>query len=74
MPTVAGSRSEAEPPQTGRVCRKCHQPVTVQGDPAWGKAVHTDTGKETGSGGHVAAPIDAGLVREAMALKASEGS
>lgn len=74
MPTVAGSRLDAKPPPAGRVCRKCLEPVTVQGDPQWGKAVHTDTGKETGSGGHVAAPIDADLVREAMALKASEGS
>ena len=73
MQTAAGSRTGAKP-RAGRVCRKCLEPVTVQGDPHWGKAVHTATGKETGSGGHVAAPIDADLVRAAMAREAGEGS
>lgn len=49
-------------PRTGSVCRECHEPVTVQGDPQWGKAVHALTGDETGSDGHLVAPIDADLV------------
>jgi len=69
METAAGIKS-ATLPRAGRVCRKCREPVTVQGDPQWGKAVHTATGKETGPGGHVAAPIDVGLVRAAMAREA----
>ena len=69
METAAGGKS-AKLLRAGRVCRKCREPVTVQGDPQWGKAVHTATGKETGPGGHVAAPIDVGLVRAAMAREA----
>ncbi len=67
MQAPAGSPAGAPPPRAGRVCRVCRKPVTVQGDPQWGKAVHTATGQETGSGGHIAAPIDAGLVRAATA-------
>ena len=73
MQTPAGGKS-ARPPSAGRVCRRCREPVTVQGDPQWGKAVHTATGKEIGSGGHVAAPIDADLVWAAIAREAGEGS
>jgi hypothetical protein len=69
METAAGGKG-AGLPRAGRVCRKCREPVTVQGDPHWGKAVHTATGKETGPGGHFAAPIDADLVRAAMAREA----
>jgi hypothetical protein len=73
MQTAAGGKS-ARAPSVGRVCRKCREPVTVQGDPHWGKAVHTASGKETGPGGHLAAPIDADLVRAAIAREAGEGS
>jgi hypothetical protein len=52
------------------VCRHCREAVTVQGDPQWGRAVHTVTGKETGPGGHVAAPIETSLLQAAAALKA----
>lgn len=41
---------------------------------AMGKAVQTATGKEAGSGERVAAPIDADLVRAAMAREAGERS
>jgi len=74
MDTAAGSRTGASLPRTGRVCRKCRESVTVQGDPQWGKAVHTTTGQETGSGGHFAAPIDTHLVRAALAREAGERS
>jgi hypothetical protein len=56
------------------VCRHCREPVTVQGAPRWGKAVHLATGKEQGPGGHVAAPIEASLIRAAAALKGGAGS
>ena len=46
METAAGGKG-AKLPRAGRVCRKCREPVTVQGDPHWGRAVHTATGKET---------------------------
>jgi hypothetical protein len=72
METAPGSRTDARLPRAARVCRRCREPVTVQGDPQWGKAVHTATGKETGPGGHVAAPIDADLVRAAIARGADE--
>jgi hypothetical protein len=70
MQMPVGSRAGAPPPRAGRVCRTCREPVTVQGDPQWGKAVHTATGQETGSGGHITAPIDTGLVRAAIAREA----
>jgi hypothetical protein len=73
MQTAAGSES-ATLPRAARVCRRCREPVTVQGDPQWGKPVHTATGNETGSDGHLAAPIDADLVRAAMAREAAERS
>jgi hypothetical protein len=73
METAAGSKG-ATLPRAGRVCRWCREPVTVQGDPQWGKPVHTATGKEIGAGGHLAAPIDADLVRAAIAREAGEGS
>lgn len=74
MQTAAGSRTGAKPRHATHACRKCREPVTVQGDPRWGKAVHTATGQETGSGGHVAAPIDADLIRAATGAEAGEGS
>ena len=72
MQTAAGGES-ARPPSAGRVCHRCREPVTVQGDFQWGKPVHTATGKEIGSDGHLAAPIDADLVRAAIAREAGEG-
>jgi hypothetical protein len=71
METAAGSKG-ARLPRATRVCRRCRESVTVQGDPQWGRAVHTATGSETGSGGHVAAPIDTDLMRAAIARKAGE--
>jgi hypothetical protein len=63
------------PAAHGRLrCRRCQEPVTVQGDPRWGKAAHTRTGQELGSDGHLAAPIDADLVSAAMARRAGERS
>jgi hypothetical protein len=45
-------------------CNVCRLPVTRSGkDPEWGPVVHADTGQETGPDGHVAAPIEAALVR-----------
>jgi len=73
METAAGSKG-AKLARAARLCRKCREPVTVQGDPQWGKPVHTATGNETGSDGHLAAPIDADLVRAAMAREAGERS
>ena len=73
METAVGSKG-ATLPRAGRVCRRCREPVTVQGDPQWGKPVHTATGREIGSDGHLAAPIDADLVRAAIAREAGEGS
>jgi hypothetical protein len=73
METVAVSKGTMLP-QAGSVCRRCREPVTVQGDPQWGKRVHTYTSEETGSDGHLAAPIDVDLVRAAMAREAGEGS
>lgn len=73
MQTATGVKS-ARPPSAGRVCRRCREPVTVEGDPQWGKPVHTATGKEIGSDWHLAAPIDADLVRAAIAREAGEGS
>jgi hypothetical protein len=74
METAAGSRTDVRLPRAARVCRKCREPVTVQGGPQCGEAVHTATGEETGSGGHVAAPIDSDFVRPAVPRKASERS
>ena len=71
MQMPVGSRAGAPLRRAGRVCRTCGEPVTVQGDPQWGKAVHIATGQETGAADHIAAPIDAGLVRAAIAREAS---
>ena len=73
METAAGSKG-ATLPRAGRVCRRCREPVTVQGDPQWGKPVHTATGREIGSDGHLAAPIDADVVRAAIARESGDAS
>jgi len=70
MQAPPGSRAGAEAPRGTHACRQCREPVTIVGDLQWGKAVHTATGQETGSGGHVAAPVDADLVRAAIAREA----
>jgi hypothetical protein len=62
MNTAAG----ATPQVAARICRRCTGRVTVTGgDVRWGLAVHTDSGKERGPDGHLVAPIDAELVRDA---------
>ena len=58
----AAERVMREIPHSALACR--------QNRDFLGRAVHTATGKETGPGGHVAAPIDADLVRAAMAREA----
>jgi hypothetical protein len=72
METAAGQRTGAVPLRAAHVCRRCHEPVRVQGDPRWGRAVHSLTNREAGPDGHLAAPIDADLVRAAMAREAGE--
>lgn len=63
MEMPAGGRTSAAPLRAVHVCRRCHEPASVQGDPRWGKAVHSLTDRETGPDGHLAAPIDADLTR-----------
>jgi hypothetical protein len=70
METAAGGRTSAMPLHATHVCRKCREPVRVQG----GKAVHSPTNREAGPDGHVAAPIEASLLRAAAALRAGAGS
>lgn len=74
MEMAAGRRTGAAPLRAAQVCRRCHEPASVQGDPQWGKAVHSLTNRETGPDGHLVAPIDADLVRAAMAREAGERS
>ena len=50
---MSGSRPEA-----GLWCRQCGLAVIVRGEPEIGEAVHADTGREQGDGGHCAAPIE----------------
>ena len=70
MQTAAGERAGTVPPRATVVCHTCVQAVTIHGDPKWGKAVHTRTEQELGADGHLVAPIDADIVRAAMARKA----
>jgi hypothetical protein len=72
MQTAPGSCTGGKPLAGPYVCRKCGEPVTTQGVPQWGRAVHTVTGQEARPGGHVAAPIDAALIGAATARKAGE--
>jgi hypothetical protein len=62
------------PRRPAHLCRKCELPVTFQGDPDWGKAVHTGTGLETGEGGHLAAPLQAQLAAAFTIRKAGDRS
>lgn len=45
-------------------CRQCEDPVRLEGNPLvppqLRKAVHAETGRETGADGHLAAPVGAG--------------
>jgi hypothetical protein len=70
METPAGRRVSATPRSAALVCRRCVQPVNVLGDAEWGPAVHASTERELGTDGHLVAPIDADVVRTAMARKA----
>ena len=74
MQTAAGERAGTVPPRATVVCHACVQPVTIHGDPQWGKAVHTPTDRELGADGHLVAPIDADIVRAALARKAGARS
>ena len=64
--TAAGGAGEcpaAVMPDTGPWCRLCGLAVTVErsqdcADPGFGWAVHTETGREDGPGGHFAAPVE----------------
>jgi hypothetical protein len=51
METAPARGAGAAPPRAARACRKCREPVTVPGDPRWGKAVHAVTGQEAGPDG-----------------------
>ena len=72
MQAAPGSCTGGGPLRAPYVCRQCREPVTIQGDPQWGRAVHTVTGQETGPGGQVAAPVDPALVRAMTAREAGE--
>lgn len=74
METTAGERADTVPPRAAVVCHTCVQPVIIHGDPRWGKAVHARTDLELGADGHLVAPIDADIVRAAMARKAGARS
>src|ERR1700730_12340958 len=72
--TAAGERAGTVPPRATVVCHTCVQPVTIHGDTKWGKAVNTHTDRELGAAGHLVAPIDADIVRAAMARQAGARS
>ena len=56
MQTTASSVTAAE---AGAVCcLRCTGRVTIKGDPEWGPAFHSDTGKEVGRDGHMVAPVE----------------
>jgi hypothetical protein len=61
--TGGGGPAGSAPLNAAVVCRAGVKPVTVLGDPEWGMALHAGTRRELGPGGHLAAPIDAGIVR-----------
>jgi hypothetical protein len=63
----------ATPGSGGTKCRKCDDPVRVEGEPFLGRAVHAATGEELGGDGHLAAPIDAGMPYAGMPYIASAG-
>ncbi len=73
METAAGTPTPTPGPAVySRLrCRKCVQPVTVTGDPRWGRAVHTAPSTETGPDEHLVAPIDGDL---SPSLEAARGA
>jgi hypothetical protein len=72
MQTAPGTCTGGKPLAGPYACRKCGEPVTIQGDPQRGGAARRVTSQEAGPGGHVAAPIDAALIGTATARKAGE--
>jgi hypothetical protein len=78
MGTAAASQAGEAPQPAELACRLCAEPVTLVGSPTLEvplrQAVHTATGRETAPGpgkreSHLAAPIDADLMRVAAARK-----
>lgn len=70
MKIAARERAGTVPLGATVVCLTCMQPVFIQGDSMWGRAVHMHTGQELGADGHLVAPIGADVVRAAMAREA----
>jgi hypothetical protein len=74
MEMAAGRHAGVAPLNAAVVCRAGVKPVTVLGDPEWGMALHAGTHRELGPDGHLAAPIDAGIIRACTARKAGARS